>query len=307
MCLDWGRTCKLITDKLFAPRAKSNLGRCSCLVPLIQLRVTDVVKPWRCHRQDLQLWRLRSEVKVNHAAAAAKLTLINTLQFHHYPCDLDAYCSVSMETISILLMLIAAFSQFTNWWGESQRRTPDGTKAEDHLRIIWLQRASRVMKWLRGKQWTGADHVYSVKCCEITEHGPGPPRSRLCICQFACFHCVCVQTWRLTVRDRVRFKSFEIPAFLWGILSVIYLSWALWARTSNYKAELKAAYSHRVSESDWRALLRYYLFFLLKEKLLSVIYLCCAFRFLDEVLSAHIFMLIFNLETTLKKSQKSKW
>lgn len=39
----------------------------------------------------------------------------------------------------------------------------DGTKAEDRLRTIRLQRASRVMKSPGDKQWTGADHVYSVK------------------------------------------------------------------------------------------------------------------------------------------------
>lgn len=88
------------------------------------------------------------------------------------------------------------------------------------------------------------------KGCEITEHGSGPPRSRLCICQCACFHCVCVQTWRLTAHDRVRLRSFEIPAFLWGILSVIYLSWALWACTLNYRAVLKDAYSQSVRVID---------------------------------------------------------
>lgn len=139
-----------------------------------------------------------------------------------------------METISDLSMLLGTFSladQLMRWITETLSFS-DGTKARDSWTAIWRQRTAWVMKRPRSKQWTGADHVYSVKGCEITELGPGPPGSCLCICQFACFPCVCMQTQMLTLRDRVRLRSFEIPAFLWGILSVIYLSWALWACTS---------------------------------------------------------------------------
>lgn len=189
-----------------------------------------------------------------------------------------------METS--VLMFLAAISLFTSWWGESQWWDEGWGPLEYNSASAGFTVNEKSWRQTVNRCWPCVQR----KGCEITEHGPGPPRSRLCICQCACFHCMCVKTWRWTVRDRVRLKSFEIPAFLWGILSVIYLSWALWACTLNYRAELKDAYS----QSRWEWLTRYTeIFFSFKEKLLSIIYLCSAFRFLYEVLSAHIFMFTF--------------
>lgn len=197
-----------------------------------------------------------------------------------------------MET-SILPMLLAAISLFTSWWGKSQRRSP--SVLGRRLRTAWGRFG------FTGNETTWRQTVNRCwpcvqrKGCEITEHGPGPPRSCLGICQCACFHCVCVQTWRLTVRDRVRLKSFEIPAFLWGILSVIYLSWALWACTWNHWAGQKDAYS----QSRWEWLTRYTEFFFFFKKSsfqLSI------WSFICTRLNVYPFFL-----ETSKKSQKSKW
>lgn len=199
---------------------------------------------------------------------------------------------------AVFLWRQASSSYFTVYqlMVESQRRSPSvmGRRLEDNSASAGFTGNERSWRQTVNRCWPCVQH----KGCEITEHGPGPPRSRLCICQCACFHCVCVQTWRLTVRDRVRLKSFEIPAFLWGILSVIYLSWALWACTLNYRAELKDAVS------DWHDIQRF--IYVFKEKLLSIIYLCSEFRFLYEVSSAHVFMFtFFFLETTTTTTTKN--
>lgn len=175
------------------------------------------------------------------------LNVIKTLKFHLNTCYwmLNAVFLWRQASSSCSLLLFHCLpadevnhrDALLQWWDEGWGRLEDFTGNETSRR----QTVNRCWPCVQRKG------------CEITEHGPGPPRSRLGICQCACFHCVCVQTWRLTVRDRVRLKSFEIPAFLWGILSVIYLSWALWACTLNYRAELKDAYS----QSRWEWLTRY--------------------------------------------------
>lgn len=141
--------------------------------------------------------------------------------------------------------------------------------------------ASRVMKRLGGKQWTGADHVYSVKAVKsqnTVQVRPGHVWVSVsvrvfiaCACRPEGWRCVTEWDWRAS-----KFLHF------YGESCQLFTFHGLSGPAHEITGPSKKTLILRVAESDWHDILSFF-FFLRKAP----------FSYLSEVLSVHVLMFTF--------------
>lgn len=140
--------------------------------------------------------------------------------------------------------------------------------------------ASRVMKRLGGKQWTGADHVYSVKAVKsqnTVQVRPGHVWVSVsvrvfiaCACRPEGWRCVTEWDWRAS-----KFLHF------YGESCQLFTFHGLSGPAHEITGPSKKTLILRVAESDWHDILRFFFF----RK--------APFSYLSEVLSVHVLMFTF--------------
>lgn len=210
-----------------------------------------------------------------------------------------------MET-SVLLMLLAAISclpadeanhrdVLLQWWDEDWGLLEDNSASAGFTgnEKSWRQTVNRCWPCVQRKRlW---NHRTRSRSAQVTS-------VYLSVCVFSLRVRADLKVdgmWRSEIEElRNSYISIGNPVSYLPFMGSLGLHIKLQGRAKRHML--------RVGESDWHDILRFIFFF--KEKLLSVIYMCSEFRFLYEVLSAHVFMFtpFFFIETT-KKSQKWKW